>query len=261
MIEKYLIEDDGAKIYYSIAGEKNLKLLLIHGWATDRSSYDKIIPYLSKRFTLIIPDLRGFGKSDKKPPFITLRMIKDMISLYKHENCNAIIGHSWGGLIAQGVSAFVKPKSTVILSSFAKWTGPFHGWFYKLILSHIRKSEKETVVARLLEIVYRTRYEYEDHSSIKEMLEKLDLDVLKESAEDILKFDNINNLKMIDNPTLIIHGNKDNIVSLKHAYYLKENTKNSELIIIPNSTHNLLNEKPKLISSIITGWIETFVNQ
>lgn len=39
--------------------------VLLHGWPGDRTDYAELAPLLADRFELLIPDLRGFGGSDK----------------------------------------------------------------------------------------------------------------------------------------------------------------------------------------------------
>jgi pimeloyl-ACP methyl ester carboxylesterase len=57
---------DGIRMHYITAGQGE-PLLLIHG--TPKTSYywHKIFPLLTERFTVVAPDLRGFGYTDKPP--------------------------------------------------------------------------------------------------------------------------------------------------------------------------------------------------
>ena len=40
-------------------------LLLLHGYPQTHAMWRKVAPLLADRFTLVIPDLRGYGDSDK----------------------------------------------------------------------------------------------------------------------------------------------------------------------------------------------------
>ncbi|XP_073981058.1 valacyclovir hydrolase isoform X1 [Rhodnius prolixus] len=48
-----------------------------------------------------------------------------------------------------------------------------------------------------------------------------------------------NDLAKIKAPTLIVHGDKDPVVPLEHAEFLKEKISNSTLVRFPNGKHNL----------------------
>ena len=42
-------------------------MLLLHGWPGDRTDYRAVVPLVSPAADVIVPDLRGFGESDKHP--------------------------------------------------------------------------------------------------------------------------------------------------------------------------------------------------
>src|ERR1700752_4490899 len=42
-------------------------VLLLHGWPGDRTDYRAVAPLVSPAADVIVPDLRGFGESDKHP--------------------------------------------------------------------------------------------------------------------------------------------------------------------------------------------------
>ena len=55
---------NGIKMHYVIAG-KGEPLLLLHGTPYTNFYWTRVMPLLTKDFTVIAPDLRGFGYSDK----------------------------------------------------------------------------------------------------------------------------------------------------------------------------------------------------
>ncbi len=40
-------------------------MVLLHGWPGDRTDYRALAPLLAPSFDVVVPDLRGFGESDK----------------------------------------------------------------------------------------------------------------------------------------------------------------------------------------------------
>ena len=42
-------------------------VLLLHGWPGDRTDYEAVVPLLAGQAEVVVPDLRGFGASDKPP--------------------------------------------------------------------------------------------------------------------------------------------------------------------------------------------------
>ncbi len=42
-------------------------VILLHGWPGDRTDYRLLAPELAGSCDVVVPDLRGFGESDKHP--------------------------------------------------------------------------------------------------------------------------------------------------------------------------------------------------
>ena len=65
-------------------------LLLLHGNPQTHAMWHLVAPVLAKRFTVICPDLRGYGFSLKPPatsdhaPYAKMEMAKDMMAVMDH---------------------------------------------------------------------------------------------------------------------------------------------------------------------------------
>src|SRR5256884_562671 len=55
---------DGFRLGYERTGA-GPAVLLLHGWPGDRTDYSAVVPLVSRAADVIVPDLRGFGESDK----------------------------------------------------------------------------------------------------------------------------------------------------------------------------------------------------
>jgi pimeloyl-ACP methyl ester carboxylesterase len=58
---------DGFRLAYERTGPGSgaPAVLLLHGWPGDRTDYREAAPVVSAAADVIVPDLRGFGESDK----------------------------------------------------------------------------------------------------------------------------------------------------------------------------------------------------
>ena len=63
-IDSRFAEVNGIKLHYLIAG-KGAPVLLLHGYAQNSHMWRPVMAELGKTRTVIAPDLRGFGQSDK----------------------------------------------------------------------------------------------------------------------------------------------------------------------------------------------------
>ena len=57
----------GARIRFAEAGA-GLPLVLVHDYLASRVAWEDVVPKLAERFHVIVPDLPGFGESEKPPP-------------------------------------------------------------------------------------------------------------------------------------------------------------------------------------------------
>jgi pimeloyl-ACP methyl ester carboxylesterase len=57
---------DGFRLAYDRDGSGS-PVLLLHGWPGDRGDFRDVVPLLGESADVVVPDLRGFGESDKHP--------------------------------------------------------------------------------------------------------------------------------------------------------------------------------------------------
>jgi haloacetate dehalogenase len=97
---------NGFMMHYVTAG-KGPPLVLLHGWPQSWFEWRKQIPALAEKFTVIAPDLRGLGDSDKPDAGYDKRTLaSDVHALVKslgHEKIG-LVGHDWGGAVAYYLS-------------------------------------------------------------------------------------------------------------------------------------------------------------
>jgi haloacetate dehalogenase len=93
---------NGINIHYILEG-KGFPVVLLHGWPETSFSWRKQIPVLSETFQVIVPDMRGFGASDKPlHGYTTKTAASDIYALVQHLGHQrvAIVGHDIGVRVA-----------------------------------------------------------------------------------------------------------------------------------------------------------------
>ncbi|MEN9560551.1 MAG: hypothetical protein RLZZ502_1762 [Pseudomonadota bacterium] len=104
----------GMGIFYRVCakadGVKRPPLLLIHGYPQSNIIWRQVAPLLVEHFDCIMPDLRGYGDSDKPREtehnrFDTMNkrvMANDLVALMQHLGHRqfAVVGHDRGGRVA-----------------------------------------------------------------------------------------------------------------------------------------------------------------
>jgi pimeloyl-ACP methyl ester carboxylesterase len=86
-------------------GSGKEKVLVMHNWMGDSTSYDAMLPYLNTDdYTYVFVDLRGYGRSkDMRGIFSVEEASADAINLINSLGWNKfhLIGHSMSGMIVQ----------------------------------------------------------------------------------------------------------------------------------------------------------------
>ncbi len=93
---------NGVRIHYKIAGG-GAALLLLHGSPQTSYAWRKIIPKLAEIYTVIAPDLRGYGQSDKPEAGYEIHtMAEDIRQLLLQLGLKSVnlVGHDLGGIVA-----------------------------------------------------------------------------------------------------------------------------------------------------------------
>jgi haloacetate dehalogenase len=101
------IETAGAEIAVWHAGD-GPPLLLLHGYPQTHAMWHLVAPRLAERFSVVCPDLRGYGDSSKPPgdpehlTYSKREMAQDQVEVMQalgHERF-ALVGHDRGGRVA-----------------------------------------------------------------------------------------------------------------------------------------------------------------
>ena len=83
-------------------------LLLLHGHPQTHVMWHRVAPVLAERFTLVLPDLRGYGESSKPPttqdhaPYSKRAMARDLVGLMEQlgHDSYGVVGHDRGGRVS-----------------------------------------------------------------------------------------------------------------------------------------------------------------
>ena len=97
------IRANGAAFHVVRTG-RGKPLLLLHGWPEFWLTWKPVMARLADRYTLIAPDLRGFGDSDKPTgPYGPDQHTDDMLALLDALGIDraGVVGHDVGGAVMQ----------------------------------------------------------------------------------------------------------------------------------------------------------------
>lgn len=106
----------GITMNVALAGPANAPpVILVHGFPESHRTWREVAVRLGDRFRLIMPDLRGFGQTDR-PQDVTEyaadTLIADIFALADALSIDrfALVGHDWGGAIAWAAALRGNPR-------------------------------------------------------------------------------------------------------------------------------------------------------
>lgn len=239
------IKINGLNINYKIIGEGK-PFLILHGWGSKSDRWEKVAGILSRKgFKVIIPDLPGFGQSDTPGKPWNLDNYADFVEEFsKALGLDKFIlsGHSFGGGIS--VKYAIKNPDKIdelfLIASACIRKDNFRKKFLRTlsklfkIFSFIPGARK----AFYKFIVKKSDYQYTDG-----IMKNTYLNIIKEDLSDVLK--------EVKSKTVIIWGDKDDVLSIAQGREINKRIKGSKLVVIPGADHDLEQKIPEELTSKI----------
>ncbi len=237
------------EINFRIIGE-GTPLLILHGWGSKKERWEPVAELLAEKgIKVIIPDLPGFGNSEKPSETWGLddycEFVQEFIGFLNLEKFY-LLGHSFGGALAVKCAlAFPEKIDKLFLVGAA--------CFRRRAL----RKKLFYITAKVLKVFsFLPYYSCARKGFYKFIVRKSDYlyteGVMKDIYLKIIKEDLSEVLPQVQVPTIIIWGEKDKIKRIKEARSIKEKIKNSKLEIIPKVGHNPHSETPEKLSEIIS---------
>jgi len=250
MEKKEILVDNLKLIYYQKENKDNPEtILILHGWRSSFNSWQRVFENLSSFFSVVFLEMPGFGQSETPPFSFDLEDYVRVVNSFcdkKGLNNFYLIGHSFGGAVAFlfTISFPTKVKklilcSPAILRSHSK---NIKQRFFNFLSKILNKIFNHRIPFLFKKIFYRLMGNY-DYFSLNQ--------TMKETFKKIIKRDLRDKLHLLKTPTLILWGEKDKVLSLSQAFFIKEKIRDSKLEILPSVGHALSLESPDLLSEKI----------
>lgn len=227
------IEVNEFEMYYEIYGQGE-PLLLLHGFCMSSQIWRSFIPYFKDHFKLIIPDLRGHGRSTNPSKEFTHRQAAlDVFALLDNLHIKQFkaIGYSSGSMILVHMATQqpYRIESIILISATPYFPKPCRENMAQYSFEDLSKEELD---------YYRELHFFGD-GQIRLLIEQFHN--MKDSYDDM----NFTTpfLSTITAKTLIIHGDRDPYFSASIPLEMYNSIPHSYLWILPNIGHDYIVSK------------------
>jgi pimeloyl-ACP methyl ester carboxylesterase len=244
---------DGVKLWYIEKG-KGTPVVFVHGYWISSWEFEKEIDYFGQWYRAIAFDLPGHGKSDKPPKAsYTLRWLTasmdTALSKVIGDEKRVLVGQNMGAMIsliyATLPSLSERLKGLVLIGATAKFKTPATEY----IIVSLKTGEtkfKDPVFHQSgsAAVDFHGRFSKAHPDFVKEFAShKIETDqevALKTYYSMLYDYNVESKLGAIRVPTLILTGDKDNLILPKNSKLLHERIKNSELVVLsPDVGHHI----------------------
>ena len=264
MISEINILDQKISYYYKNDNHK-YTILFIHGFASSKSLIKYLEKYEDRNYNIIAFDCPGFGssKTEKQQMLEDYQNITNIFIDKLVPKNTIIIGHSLGSLSAVSVIDNPKILKIILLSSINPWHSPKN---YKDIIRMLIPENIMDAESSLRHIAYSMkRYGKAFNSIAKFFLKaapknrKLFYKLLsKQSLNKEYLTKHVQPLFLRQKGNLIfIHGEKDIMIPIKGMQELADKL-NAPLVIIKETGHSPIFEKPKTINDYLVHYFNLF---
>lgn len=227
------VEINGSELYYETHGSGD-PLLLLHGFSGSGRSWGPFVADLAKHYRIILPDLRGHGRSTNPSGEFTHRQAAlDMYGLLDHLGIQRFraMGTSTGGmtLIHMATQQPARPQALVLVAATIYFPEPAR--------EIMRGSGPENLTPEQLERFRKIHIHGDDQ--IRAL--RAQFHAFKDSYDDMnftAPF-----LATISAPTLIVHGDRDQFFPIEIPVQMYESIPTSYLWIVPNTGHGAIRNK------------------
>ena len=261
MVKENFITIDDNQIRYLESGNSDECLVLIHGLGASAERWNRVIPIFEKYFHVIVPDLIGFGYSDKPlvdytPDFFS-EFLKKFLDALNIPN-PYLIGSSLGGQItaefASKYPANVKKLILVSPAGMMKESTPALDAYIMAALYPNEQSAKNAF--EMMEASGREVDEEIIHGFIKRMqLPNAKMAFMStilglKNSEIITE-----KLKIVNTPTLIIWGSNDPVIPIIHADAFVSSIKDCRFYRMDNAGHTPYVQYPEAFVNVVLDFL------
>ena len=247
-------------LYLKETGNDNPEtIVFLHGGALGGWMWDKQLEAF-KDYHCLVPDLPEHGKSSEIKPFTIKNAADDILDLIRnraHGGKAHVVGISLGAQIAvEMLSKSPEIIDHVLISGTLVRRIPATDFLLKLLNYTIKAYMPIKDTDFLIKANIRSyNFPKEYFKTLKEATKSISSDSLNRILHENMLFKIPEGLEKVNNPVLIIAGEKEYGIIKESAKDLNEVLPNSQYFIAANMVHAWNLTEPEFFNSVLRAWI------
>ncbi len=249
-----------SNIYVDDIG-KGFPLVFVHGYLGSSEMWCLQKNYFSKYCRVIAPAIPGFGESHNAKSLNSINdMAKNIIEMLNQKKINRfnLIGHSMGGMIVQEITKIIGHRVNKLICFATGSIGDIPGRFETMdeTRDKLKKDGAKISFSRVPPKWFVNGNKDKNYFLCENAVINVSLEAADNALLAMKNWRGIDNLKNIENETLIIWGDKDISYNFDQVDTLNKNIKNSHLEIFKGCCHNVHLEQPDKFNILIKNFLD-----
>ncbi len=254
-------ENPGVKIYWDEQGSGE-PLLLIMGLSYPSYMWHRTRPFLAQNFRTIAFDNRGIGQSDvPEGVYPIAQMASDAAAVLDATSVPSahVFGVSMGGMIAQEFALQYPQRVRSLILGCTNAGGPHVVNAAPEVLQILMRQgmTPEEAKEAIIPFIYdagTARARIDEDMAIRMKWYPTPQGYLGQ-LQGILAWEAYSRIAQIKSPTLIIHGETDQLVPVANAQLIAERIPHAKLVLIPHASHVFETDQPGVANRAIMEFL------
>ena len=240
---------------------KGFPFVFVHGYLGSSEMWCFQKNYFSKYCRVIAPAIPGFGESHNAKSLNSINdMAKNIIEILNQKKINRfnLIGHSMGGMIVQEITKIIGHRVNKLICFATGSIGDIPGRFESMdeTREKLKKDGAKISFSRVPPKWFVNGNKDKNYFLCENAVINVSLEAADNALLAMKNWRGIDNLKNIENETLIIWGDKDISYNFDQVDTLNKNIKNSHLEIFKGCCHNVHLEQPDKFNILIKNFLD-----
>lgn len=239
-----MAQDAAQRLYFMERGS-GPPLLLVQGLMVTGEMFDGVVDHFAARHRVIVPDLRGHGRSRGLPPPYTVpQLAKDLSNLLDDLGIAsaAVLGYSQGGAVAQELALDWPERCSRLVLACT----------YAFNMTSLREKLEGHAAPLLIRALGMKRFAKlvfsvgvdgasdERKASLAALIASQDRDLMVAAWREAMAFDSRPRLVEIKCPTLVLAGSADTAVPIHHTKTLGDGIPGSKVVVVEGAGHGMI---------------------
>jgi pimeloyl-[acyl-carrier protein] methyl ester esterase len=223
---------------------KGMDLVLLHGWGMHAGVWDGVRDELAQDFRVHLVDLPGYGQSDSCTPYMLSELARTVANAEPKSVC--VCGWSLGAQVAlrwaldfpRQVQRLVLVAATPCFVRAADWPSGIEAQVLQKFASDLQRNVRSTL-KRFASLQTHGAKNARRYSAwlCKRLFAAADPGVLQAGLRMLRNTDLRQEVRKVIQPVLLLHGEKDGLVPVTSAHWLKQHLNRARLETFKDCAH------------------------